>query len=158
MYRILFVLALFTTFLSPNLAIAQTGYSGLPVPRYVNLKYNEANGRVGPSMDYPVRYIFARKNLPVRVIEETPNNLWRKIEDHNGNISWVNKSQLISSDYVLVQTSAILRKKPEYQASGRAEIESGVLVRLENCTAHWCKVKTGQYRGWLAKDNLWGVN
>ena len=45
-------------------------HSGLPVPRFVALKSDEINARVGPGKDYPIRVTYQRKDYPVKVIQE----------------------------------------------------------------------------------------
>ena len=70
---------------------AKTGtVTGLEIPRFVSLKSNEANLRVGPSTNYPIKLMYITKNLPVEIIDEF--DAWRKIKDHNRNIGWLHKS------------------------------------------------------------------
>ena len=45
--------------------------SGLPVPRYVSLKYNDANARSGPGDDHRLLWIYHVRGLPVQVVAET---------------------------------------------------------------------------------------
>lgn len=136
-----------------------TGYSGLPVPRFVNLKSEETNGRVGPSLDYPIRFVFNRRGLPVRVIAETPDNAWRKVEDHEGETMWIHHSQLISSDVVLVTGETVyLHAQPARSSEIRAGLQRGVLARMKKCEDSWCLVTADGYRGWVPKTLLWGID
>lgn len=146
------------TLLASTAHATEAGYSGLPVPRFVNLKFDEANGRVGPSKDYPVRYVFTRQYLPVRVVEESPDNLWRRIVDHEGKSSWISKSQLVSSGHVMVRETADMRKGPAQSEAVRVRIEAGVLVKLERCEGRWCMIRTQSWRGWLPAESLWGLD
>ena len=41
--------------------------SGLPVPRYVTLKFNEVNLRAGPGREYPVLWSYSKTGLPLLV-------------------------------------------------------------------------------------------
>ncbi|NJR20392.1 MAG: hypothetical protein HC777_02240, partial [Hyphomonadaceae bacterium] len=66
--------------------------SGQPVPRFVSLKFSKIRGRAGPDLDYPIRWEYKRKGLPVQVIAETDE--WRRIQDPNGTISWVHKRMI----------------------------------------------------------------
>ncbi|GGD16729.1 SH3 domain-containing protein [Aquisalinus flavus] len=135
------------------------GYSGLPVPRFVNLKSDETNARVGPSMDYPVRFVFSRRGLPVRVVAETPDNVWRKVEDFEGETMWIHQSQLVSSGVVLVtEGTALMHARPAEGSEVRAALERGVLADTEKCDDGWCLVRVDGYRGWVAKSSLWGVD
>src|SRR5579872_316856 len=63
--------------------------SGLPVPRYVSLKFDSVNARAGPSDDHRLLWVFHARGLPVQVIAETEE--WRRICDPDGGLSWVHK-------------------------------------------------------------------
>jgi len=39
----------------------------------------------------------------------------------------------------------------------RGPSESGVIARLGECNATWCRLTAGGYRGWAPKSVLWGV-
>ena len=69
--------------------------TGLEIPRYVSLKSNDANIRVGPSKNYPIEIKYIKKNYPLKVLEEYEE--WRKVEDFKNNIGWIHKS-LISGN------------------------------------------------------------
>ncbi len=134
--------------------------SGLPVPRFVALKNNKTYGRVGPSFDYPVRYEFHRKHLPLRVIAETPDNVWRKVEDFEGKTMWIHRSQLVNADMVMIigSDAVALRADGRDNAAIRAMTEPGVLAKIEQCDQNWCRVTIDRFRGWLPVTSLWGVN
>ena len=38
--------------------------TGLPLPRFVSLRAGEVNLRTGPGVQYPVDWVYLRKNLP----------------------------------------------------------------------------------------------
>ena len=46
---------------------------------FLSLKKNKVNVRYGPGFDYEVKYIYRKKNLPVKVIDKKEN--FRKITD-----------------------------------------------------------------------------
>ena len=52
----------------------------------------------------------------------------------------------------------ILRRKPQTGSIGRAKLQAGVLAELEGCEERWCEVRAGDYRGWVDKPSLWGLN
>jgi len=60
--------------INPSPARAQTGVSvgksGLPLPRFVSLKAERVNVRIGPGQDYRIAWIFIRPGLPLEVIQE----------------------------------------------------------------------------------------
>ena len=50
----------------------------------------------------------------------------------------------------------ILFKKPSSFSKPLAKIEEGRLLVLKKCQKNWCKIKTGDYTGWLETNNIWG--
>ena len=38
-----------------------------------------------------------------------------------------------------------------------ANIKKGRLLEIKKCEKEWCKVETDGYKGWVDKENLWGV-
>ena len=51
------------------------GKSGLPVPRFVSLKSNKVNVRVGPGEGYAIAWTFTRAALPVACKRRSENFL-----------------------------------------------------------------------------------
>ncbi|MDP6882831.1 MAG: SH3 domain-containing protein, partial [Rhodospirillales bacterium] len=90
---------LVTFFLVACPVLAGTGWAapegtGLPLPRFVNLRANEANMRTGPGVQYPVEWVFVRPDLPLEVIAEY--RTWRKVRDWQGTQGWMHQSMLDS--------------------------------------------------------------
>ena len=136
---------------------AVTGPSGLPVPRFVALKKSEVRGRFGPGFDYPVAAVYRKEGLPVRVVAETRDDVWRRVEDADGQKVWVHRSMLTMNDHALVRSDAVLRAKPAEDAAGRARLAPGVVGELLGCEAGWCRLKAGAFKGWLPVAALWGA-
>ena len=130
--------------------------SGLPVPRFVSLKSDVVNMRVGPGHEYPLQWVYVRKNLPLKVISEF--DVWRKVVDHEGETGWVH-GQLVSLKRYGVITSfnAKLRAEPNQQASVTAIAEAGVLMEVQYCEGQWCRLGTDNAKGWLERRQFWGV-
>lgn len=130
--------------------------SGLAVPRFVSLKSNTVNMRVGPGHEYPLQWVYVRKNLPLKVISEF--DVWRKVVDHEGVIGWVH-GQLVSLKRYAVITSANakLRGAPHQDAAVAAIVESGVLMEIDYCERQWCRLSSTTIRGWLERSKFWGV-
>ena len=47
---------------------------------------------------------------------------------------------------------------PDPKSQVNAQLEDGVVARLEKCSPDWCRISAGGYRGWTLKSNLWGVD
>ena len=121
---------------------------------YLMLKNSKVNVRMGPGLDYPVKFIYKKKNLPVKVIDKKEN--FRKVIDHKKNSGWIHISQLKKVNSIIVLSSRILFKKPTFYSKPIANIERGKLLVLAKCKKNWCKVSSQNYSGWINMDNVWG--
>ena len=63
--------------------------------KFLMLKNDKVNVRYGPSFDYPIKYIYKKINLPVKVIDKKEN--FRRIIDNKKNGGWIHISQLKQS-------------------------------------------------------------
>ena len=90
------IIAFISIIIFSQLSNADTGKeTGLEIPRYVSLKSNDANIRVGPSMNYPIVIKYILNNYPLKVLEEYEE--WRKVEDFKKNIGWTHRSLISGS-------------------------------------------------------------
>ena len=121
---------------------------------YLMLKNSKVNVRMGPGLDYPVKFIYKKKYLPVKIIDKKEN--FRKVIDHKKNSGWIHISQLKKVNSIIVLSSRILFKKPTFYSKPIANIERGKLFILEKCKKNWCKVSSQNYSGWINMDNVWG--
>ena len=121
---------------------------------YLMLKNSKVNVRMGPGLDYPVKFIYKKKNLPVKVIDKKEN--FRKVIDYKKNSGWIHISQLKKINSVIVLSNRILFKKPTFNSKPIANIESGKLFVLENCKKDWCEVSSQNYSGWINMNDVWG--
>ena len=78
--------------------------SGLPLPRFVSLRSEEVNLRTGPGVQYPVDWVYKRRNMPVEVLAEF--GTWRKVRDIQGTQGWVHQSLLSSNRWVTITGQA----------------------------------------------------
>ena len=130
--------------------------SGLPVPRFVSLKTDVVNMRVGPGHEYPLQWVYLRKNLPLKVISEF--DAWRKVVDHEGETGWIHGQLVSLKRYgVITSSNAKLRADPDQQASVTAIAEAGVLMEIQYCERQWCRLGTENAKGWLERRQFWGV-
>ena len=139
-----------------SVSAAQTP-SGLPVPRYVSLKYGEVNGRTGPSKQHPVAWRYSRRGLPMIVVAET--EMWRKVRDRSGDESWMHKRTLDGRRRVIALQEVMLRVKPRESSKARAIAAKDTLLTLIACdAAAWCEVKadTG-HKGYIPRKAIWGA-
>ena len=123
---------------------------------FLMLKNSKVNVRMGPGLDYPVKFIYKKKYLPVKVIDKKEN--FRKVIDHKKNSGWIHISQLKKVNSVIVLSNRILFKKPSFNSRPIANIDSGRLLVLKKCKKDWCEVSSQNYKGWINMDDVWGRN
>ena len=122
---------------------------------FLSLKNNEVNLRLGPSFEYPIKLIYKKKYLPVIILDRSEN--WRKIKDFESNSGWVHISQLSKRQTAINnKNNSILFKKPTIYSKPVARLESGRLVLIKKCNLKWCKITSGNFKGWIKKSYLWG--
>ena len=122
---------------------------------FVSLKKNKVNVRYGPSFDSDIKYVYKKINLPLRQIDKKEN--FRRIIDLKNNSGWIHISQLKKNNSVIPTENKILFKKPTSFAKPIALIKSGRVLLVEKCENNWCYVSTENFKGWVVKDNLWGM-
>ena len=123
---------------------------------YMSLNNKKVNVRYGPGLDYPIKFIFNKKYYPVEIIDEKEN--FRKILDFKKNSGWIHRSQLKKSSSFITLDTVILFSDSTKFSRPIAKIESGRLLNKKKCNLNWCRVETGEYKGWVLKENLWGLN
>ena len=122
---------------------------------FLTLKYNKVNVRQGPSSEYPVKFIYKKKYLPVRVVDSKDN--FRKIVDIKNNNGWVHISQLTKKKSAInIHNLSAIFKKPNIFSQPIAKLEKGKMVIVKKCKEDWCKIVTDKYKGWIFKNALWG--
>ena len=123
---------------------------------FLTLRNDEVNLRQGPSFDYPVKIFYKKKFLPVLVQDKSGN--FRKIRDHENNSGWIHISQLSKKKAAItIDENLILFSNPTIYSNPTAILKKGRLVRITKCKDEWCKIYTGEFKGWLKKKNLWGL-
>ena len=140
---------LFVVFLSINIISAKEN------DHYLALKNNKVNVRYGPGFDYPIKYIYIKKNLPLKIIDKKDN--FRRIIDFKKNSGWVHISQLKKNKSFILLEDKILFSKPTKYSKPIIKIAKGRLLVVKKCKKIWCRVKTDNYLGWLKTDNIWGL-
>ncbi|MDB2353563.1 SH3 domain-containing protein [Candidatus Pelagibacter bacterium] len=120
------------------------------------LRNDKVNLRQGPSFDYPIKIFYKKKFLPVLIQERSDN--FRKIRDHENNTGWVHISQLSKKKAaIVIDDNSILFNDSTIYSNPVAILKKGRLVKINKCKDNWCKIKTDEFKGWVKKENLWGL-
>jgi SH3-like domain-containing protein len=132
--------------------------SGLPVPRYVSLKFDEVNARSGPSDDHRLLWTYHVRGLPVQVVAETDE--WRRICDPDGGLSWVHKRTIDGRRTVMRNAAAPapMFDGPKPNAHVSAYLAPRALASLDHCQGAWCKIKVAAASGWIEASAVWGAD
>ena len=154
MRKYIFILVLL---ICSNLYANKGPVTNLDMPRFVSLKSNDVNLRVGPSVNYPIEIKYTQNNLPVEIIDEF--DVWRKIKDSENNIGWLHKSLIKGERFVLTVNKNNYVKSIYNRPNGNqiGMVEKNNILSLESCLKNWCLVSHQKIRGWLSKEFIWGV-
>ncbi len=127
-------------------------------PYWASIASGEAMMRKGPGRNYPGVWLYKRRDLPVRVLQVYPN--WRKIEDPDGEQGWMLVTLLSDRRTAIVRPGAVrdVRVKPAAGAAVRYRVEPGVVGRIGQCDAGWCRIEIGQRKGYIARGDLFGLS
>ena len=123
---------------------------------FKTLRNDKVNLRQGPSFDYPIKIIYKKKFLPV-LIQDTSDN-FRKIKDHENNSGWIHISQLSKKKAaIVIDDEIIMFSGSTVYSNPVALLKKGRLVKIKKCKENWCKAVTGDFKGWVKKESLWGL-
>lgn len=147
----------------PSDAYAQatkTGPSGLPIPRFVSLKSDRVNVRIGPSREHKIAWTFVHAGLPVEIVQEYDN--WRRVRDWEGKEGWVFHTLLSGRRTALVtpwedDAKTPLRARAQSDGPIVAELKSNVLLNVTECSDGWCSATIDDHEGWIDQKRLFGV-
>ena len=121
---------------------------------FFSLKKNKVNVRYGPSFESPVKFIYKKKDLPIKQIDKKEN--WRRILDIKNNSGWIHSSQLKPINSIITLNDKFLFEKPTIFSKPIAKLKKGRVLLVQDCQTNWCKIETDNFKGWIERKNLWG--
>ncbi len=121
---------------------------------FLSLKKDNVNVRYGPSFNSPIKFVYKKKNLPIKQIDQKEN--FKRIVDFKNNNGWIHRSQLKKINSFIPLEDKILFKKPTSFSKPIAKIKKGRVLIIQKCDGKWCKIKTEQFLGWVKINNIWG--
>ena len=123
---------------------------------FLSLRNDKVNLRLGPSFDYPIKIIYKKRYLPVLIKEKSEN--FRKVQDHENNSGWIHISQLSKKKAaIVIKDELIMFSNSTVYSNPIALLKKGRLVKIKKCNDNWCKAISGDFKGWLKKESLWGL-
>ena len=126
------------------------------LPRFASLRSDEVNLRVGPGENYPIAWVFKRKDMPVEILEQFQN--WRRVADWQGDKGWILDRMVTAKRSVIVDGAVReLHRQPDAASPAIARAEPGVIAKLLELQGPWCRIEAGGYKGWVRRTEVWGV-
>lgn len=151
LYNSMKILALFIGFLfcfNSNAAEVESSF-------YVSLRSDEVNLRTGPGNEYPIKYVYQLKDMPLKVVGQYDN--WYKIKDKDNEEGWVNKNLTSKKrTMIVINGTQIMYKKDDTKSNPIFRLEENVVVKYDKCNQNWCKVEVNNRSGWIQNKNIWG--
>lgn len=146
----------------------ERGPSGLPLPRFVSLKVERVNMRVGPGKQYAVSWRYTKAGLPLEILQEYDN--WRRVRDAEGTIGWVHGSLLSGTRTAITApwgkddaaaSTLKLHAEPEGNSDIVAYLKPGVMGEIAQCDGAWCEMAIQSadqiLKGYANQAELWGA-
>jgi SH3-like domain-containing protein len=127
-------------------------------PYWASISAGQAMMRTGPGRNYPAIWLYARADLPVKVVETYPD--WRKVEDPGGQTGWM-LQRLLSDERTAIVTArqpAPMHETPEAGSRIAYQAERGVVGRISRCASNRCLFNVGGRKGYIGVDQIWGVD
>ena len=122
---------------------------------FSTLKYNTVKVRQGPSLKHPVKFIYKKKYLPLKIIDSQDN--FKKIIDLKNNNGWIHISQLSKRKSAInIFDLSVVFKEPSIYSQPLARLEKGKMVTIKKCNDNWCKILIKNNKAWIKKKFLWG--
>lgn len=141
-----------------SFAFAEEKETKFPYFASIKAKTDVANVRNGPSVKYPIQWVYQKPNWPVEVEAAFEN--WRKIKDIYGEAGWIHETLLSRKRHAVIKGDGVEQayKLPMENAVVAMVLEENVVVELLSCKSGWCKIMAEDHKGWINATRLWGVN
>ena len=125
-------------------------------PYWASIDEPEARMRTGPSTEYPVKWVYKREKLPIKVIDIHQD--WRKIEDPDGDQGWMHVRLLspVRTAMVIGKSNAELLDEPSPNARVAWRAEPGVVGRIDDCKDGYCRMAVAGRAGYIDVRKIMG--
>ncbi|MCB2051832.1 MAG: hypothetical protein KDE63_10420 [Novosphingobium sp.] len=135
---------------------AQAQSQDREVPYWASIKVDKVNMRVGPSESYPIKWVYLRNGLPLKVLRVQEG--WRLVQDPDGATGWLVARFLSLRPMGIVtgKAPAPMRAGPSADAALMWQAEPGVVGELGNCEAGWCRFTVEGRKAWIGQNRIWG--
>lgn len=127
------------------------------VPYWASIRASEVNMRVGPGEDYRINWIYRRPHLPVKVLRMMEG--WRLVQDPDGARGWMLARFLTRERGAIVKGKGLAEMRDAGDEGSRLlwKVEPGVVGKLGDCKAGWCKFEVAGHIGHVREERIWGA-
>ncbi len=124
---------------------------------FAYIKGNKANLRIGPSIDYPIEWVYTEKGMPIEVLSQHED--WYRVRDIDGTLGWMQEHILNKKKHCIITETTVIRSRDSSKAKVQAYVDRYVIARVIKCKGEWCKINVvGKITGWIDKKYIWGVS
>ncbi|WP_018075228.1 SH3 domain-containing protein [Novosphingobium nitrogenifigens] len=126
-------------------------------PYWVSLRNSLTNMRVGPGRDYRINWVYVRAGVPLKVLRQMEG--WVLVEDSEGARGWMLTQFVARKAHTGIVKGGIAEIRENKDGSGALlwRAAPGVIARIGDCSAGWCKVDIDGRQGYVRQDAVWGA-
>lgn len=139
---------------------AKTKKQVVTYPFFASIKYNKANVRTGPGLDFPVIWVYKKRETPIKVI--VAYKKWYQIEDYSGKIGWLSQDNVTSKHSAFVKTTTNVYRTADSKGKVISKLDKNIMVLVLASKGMYSKVylnlKNITIKGWVLSSHLWGYN
>ena len=137
-------------------SVAGAAQSTKKTPYWASVKADKARMRTGPSTEFPIKWVYKRADLPVKVV--AVHSIWRKVEDPDGDQGWMHVSLLSPKRTAMVKGSSVSALREEPAATSRISwrVEPNVVGLISECERGWCRFDSKGRAGYIEASKLYG--
>lgn len=127
------------------------------VPYWASIRVSEVNMRVGPGEDYRINWVYRRPHLPVKVLRMMEG--WRLVQDPDGARGWMLARFLTRERGAIVRGKGLAEMREAGDEGARLlwKVQPGVVGKLGDCKAGWCKFEVERHLGFVRAERVWGA-
>lgn len=127
------------------------------VPYWASIRASEVNMRVGPGEDYRINWVYRRPHLPVKVLRLMEG--WRLVQDPDGARGWMLARFLSRERGGIVKGKDLAEMREAGEEGSRLlwKLQPGVVGKLGDCKAGWCKFEVEGHVGHVREERVWGA-
>jgi SH3-like domain-containing protein len=97
-----------------------------------------------------------KANLPVILVTQFKE--WRKIKLQDQTEGWVQQNMISRKNTAIVVPKYAILYRHASNSQPMAKVEKDVIVKVLKKDEDWVKVEFNGIKGWMKKQDLWGVN